>query len=877
MNWSYAFPSYSFEVLVVKLRERANQRTIFLLLVLMMCVSGLLLANAVHFRDKLESTRLYSTDNEGWMVSRLETDAHTLLHEIDDHLLLVDMDRDHEAMIRAKFDVLYSRIEIIRRALKRYPVSAEHQAQLDKLISWREAAAAEMDAGATFNKGGLTDLRASVDQMLPEFRDFAFECLEVFSVEADAKKKEEERLFFRFYLESIILLALMALGTFLIRRLWKELERRNGQIAQVASSLSAAFDCALSAVIVTDLRCKILYCNAMFGKIFGQDVEKVMGQTAPKLILPPELLDAHETEMEKIRAVAPENRYVLGPRIMPARRADGTEITIEVTMMTDRDVSGNGVIVSFMRDITEQLAFEEKLREAARVAEQAAHAKSMFLATMSHEMRTPLHGLMASLSLVDTSKIDADTKSLLKTANDCSKRALDQINDVLDLTQLGETAPPREDFSPARIVADIADELRALAEQNENALTLEIAPELQNKIIRGWPVAFSRAIYNLAGNAVKFTTHGQITIRLCTNDNAIGGGCMTVSVEDTGVGIAPEMQEKIFEAFESAVPIGSRQIGKHGTGLGLAIAQRAVQQQGGQLELESQLGEGSRFYFTIPFAKAISPVLQVGQTAGKPDWTETGRLNILVVENHPVNSALMSRMLERLGHTVECAENGQIAVDKANLRHFDAILMDFSMPIMDGVMAAQIIREGRGPSANSVIFGVTATSAAANEKLGAIFDKILIKPIGIEKIDQNLRSFRHRFLYTSHALSAVPAAVSAAAVTDLSAMTVLVQDPTFDQITQVMGQETANGLLAEVLQEAAEALKALSDDELTNGEQIALIHKSAGACAMMGLQELAETLSEVETCLRCHQCEAMGMLGTLAGKQLNELRKEFAM
>ncbi|THD73493.1 PAS domain S-box protein [Thalassobius vesicularis] len=877
MSWSYAFPSYSFEVLVAKLRERSNRGSIFLLLVLMIGVSALLFVAAVDFRTKLELIRSYDTENEAWRVARVEVDAHQVLHEIDDYILHVDSGKDFRKIITRKFDILYSRIEVIRVSLKRYPASDKLQDHMDRLISWREALAAEIDSGAAFDEGGLRDLRASVDQMLPEIRSFALECLGLFAVESDKKRKEEEGLFFRFYLESIFLLMLMAFGTFLIYQLWRELERRNGQIAQIASSLSAAFDCALNAVIVTDLDCKILYCNAMFGKIFGQDVEKVMGQTVPELILPPELLDAHETEMEKIRAVAPENRYVLGPRIMPARRADGTEITIEVTMMTDRDVSGNGVVVSFMRDITEQLAFEEKLRDAARQAEQAAHAKSMFLATMSHEMRTPLHGLMASLSLVDTSKIDADTKSLLKTANDCSKRALDQINDVLDLTQLGEAAPPREDFSPARIVADIADELRALAEQNENALTLEIAPEVQNQVVRGWPVSFSRAIYNLAGNAVKFTTHGQITIRLCTNDNAIGGGCMTVSVEDTGVGIAPEMQEKIFEAFESAVPIGSRQIGKHGTGLGLAIAQRAVQQQGGQLELESQLGEGSRFYFTIPFAKAINPVLQVGQTAGQPDWTGTGRLNVLVVEDHPVNSALMCRMLERLGHTAECAENGQIAVDKAKLRHFDAILMDFSMPVMDGVTAAQIIREGRGPSANSVIFGVTATSAAANEKLGTIFDKILIKPIGVEKIDLNLRSFRHRFLYTSHALSAVPAAVSAAAVSDLSAMTVLVQDPTFDQITQVMGQETANGLLAEVLQEAAEALKALSDDELTNGEQLALIHKSAGACAMMGLQELAETLSEVETCLRCHQCEAIELLGIMAGNQLNELRKEFAM
>jgi signal transduction histidine kinase/FixJ family two-component response regulator len=479
---------------------------------------------------------------------------------------------------------------------------------------------------------------------------------------------------------------------------------------------------------------------------------------------------------------------------------------------------------------------EQNLRAALAQAEKAAQAKSMFLATMSHEMRTPLHGLIASLDLIEEARLNDGNRALLKTARDCSMRALTQVDDVLELNRLGESRETPEILRPVSIAADIIEELGILASQSHNQMSLIANGPFDDHQFEGYPIAFARALYNLAVNAVKFTQGGRITIRLSLARTAPREFNLKVSVEDTGAGIAPADQQRIFANFETATR--SEISANSGSGLGLPIVKLAVERQGGTIQLSSTLGVGSCFTFTVPVKVLQSSVGKLPANTPAAIAAPADLLkDVLVVDDNEINLTVMKAMVERIGHRVEVARNGQEAADMANLKGYDVILMDFSMPVMDGPTSARMIRLSGGPSAHSLIIGVTAMIEASGGAHVGMMDDVLIKPVSLQELDDTLRNTVTDPIRTQliHEQQDTPS----------DQMTTIIAE-----LTESVGAETALRFVEDTLSDVATALQAIRSKDMPPKDKSDIIHKAVGSTGVIGFLDLSDALSKAESIAR---------------------------
>lgn len=841
-----------------------------ILLGLMLVASIALLVSAMAFQQRLEHVRSANTDNGGWVVAQLEVDHLGLMQKLDAAVLTTrpevtaPLTAETLAMVKREFDIFYSRVDIFSSTLQRMDVSDDLLDRVERLKVVRERLADRIDAIEGDDPAALEAFRTAVDSTYPMVRDITVAGLQEITVETSRAREEEQRLFVRFFMQSLLLFCLMTIGAFLAVRIWRELERRTAETGRIAGMLSTAFNSTMNAVIVTDPKSRILYSNDRARRLLGYTAEDLQTMYAEDI-----LIFDPSVPRDTVEGLPPRNKASF---VAACRSAVGREIPVDFSMVEDHDISGNPIVILFIRDISAQVEAETNLREALVQAKQAARAKSMFLATMSHEMRTPLHGLMASLSLINETDMYPENRALLKTARDCSARALIQIDDVLELTRLGESTETPTSFSPARIAADIVDELQPLAKKSNNRIELITQGDFDLHRLEGLPNAFSRTLYNLAGNAAKFTKNGTITIRLSLGGHAPDNLDLTVEVEDTGIGIAPEDQKRIFESFET---VGRSEVNSAmGTGLGLPIAKLAIERQGGVLGLHSTPGVGSCFFFTIPLRLSQAPQedLVATSNAAESVVADTPR-RILVVDDNDINLTLMTEMVRRMGHSPDVAMNGQEALDKATAEAFDVILMDFSMPVMDGPTSARLIRSSGGPSAQSAIIGVTALIGAhSGDERAAAMDNILTKPVSQENLARAIRDTRH------HERAAVEVAEDNTDEDEDEELLTESRDAAtmLHDLGEMVGHDTALRLVRTTLSDAEAAFAAMTDPALSLDEKVFIIHKAAGSTGFIGLEELTETLSEAETLARAGTDPGTSELVPAARALLREACNDFA-
>jgi PAS domain S-box-containing protein len=647
-----------------------------ILLFLMLLVSVAMLYNTLTFEKRLNAIRLANSDNRGWVVAQLEVDHQGVMGVLDVAIAgSEELTSETLNLIVQEFDIFYSRVDIFSSTITRLPISDDAKAKVAKLQLTRDSLAAQIDSISVAEIGRIKAFRQSMVDAYPLVREMAVTALQEITLQSARTRDDEERVFIQFFVQSLVLLGLTGLGTYLVINLWHALEARTAETARSAAMLSTVFNSTLNAVIVTDTRLRMLCINEMAQRLLGDAAEHLLSmQLEEVLFLEQDAKGAQSAEVSKWLSLAGK-----GPMKCIYREANGNERPVEVSLVKNNDLNGLPIIIVFIRDISRQVAAETRLREALKTTQEAAQAKSMFLATMSHEMRTPLHGLMASLELIEEDKSKAANRMMLKTARDCAARALSQVDDVLELTRMGQSIEKSEEFFPSSIAADIVDELKPLARKFDNRLELVTMGPFDLYRLEGRPVAFSRALYNLAGNAVKFTRAGRVIIRMMLEGPCPETLQLRVEVEDNGIGISPADQKRIFENFEA---VNRTDIGAStGSGLGLPIAKLAIEQQGGTLDLDSQLGVGSLFHFTIPTPLAKHAVKSAHAPAIKLASQETqSSKRILVVDDNEVNLVLMGEMVRRIGHIPDSACNGKDAVKKANARAYDVILMDVSMP-----------------------------------------------------------------------------------------------------------------------------------------------------------------------------------------------------
>ena len=382
------------------------------------------------------------------------------------------------------------------------------------------------------------------------------------------------------------------------------------------------------------------------------------------------------------------------------------------------------------------LADQRRLaKELSRVAE----ARSEFLAAMSHEIRTPMTGVLGMVDLLDAEQPTARQQQQLASIRASGRHLLNVLNDILDFSRIetGRIELEAIDFSLPQMLEQVQQALQPLACERGIELSVGLA-DSSPPIVRGDPTRLKQILLNLAGNAIKFTPRGSVIV-LAAHCPGERGSCFRFEVHDTGIGIADEQKDHVFDAFTQADYSTTRRYG--GSGLGLAISKRLVDAMGGEIGLESRLGEGSLFWFEVPLA--IGKVANVDH-GGLADGPALDPRRVLLAEDVELNRDIIRTILEREGHRVVIAENGREALRRVRQERFDLVLMDVHMPVMDGLDAARAIRALPGPAGATPIIALTANVMAAEQEKcrEAGMDGVLMKPIDWAEVRRVIARYR---------------------------------------------------------------------------------------------------------------------------------------
>ncbi len=520
------------------------------------------------------------------------------------------------------------------------------------------------------------------------------------------------------------------------RRLASAELRRSEQL------LRGAIDAIDEAFVLFDPQDKLVFCNEKFRQLYAPVADMIVpGAAFEDIVRTGALRGQYPKAQGRIDEWVAERvaLHRAGNASLVSRRVDGRSMRIIERRMPD------GHTVGFRIDITE-------LVQATDAAQDASRSKSQFLANMSHEIRTPMNAILGMLALLRRTELSPRQADYAGKTEGAARSLLGLLNDILDFSKVeaGKMTLDPHPFLLDQLMSDVSVILLANMGNKGISLRMETDPSLPRQLV-GDAMRLQQVLINLGGNAIKFTEQGEVVMALRVAHKTVSDVVLDISVRDTGIGIAPENQARIFSGFTQAEASTTRRFG--GTGLGVAISQRLVHLMGGELKLDSALGQGSCFHFSLSLplvaesavwtasapqassASAAQSFASAPAPAPAPRYRLQG-LRLLVVEDNPNNQQVARELLEDEGAWVQIAQHGQEAIEAvaavvASQTPFDVVLMDLQMPVMDGVTATRKIREELGQTSLPII-AMTANAMASeraaclaagmNEHVGKPFD-----------------------------------------------------------------------------------------------------------------------------------------------------------